>query len=252
MSPQSWNRYSYVFNNPLVFVDPNGQFADFYDQNGNRLGNDGNNDGKVYVVTGKNDADAIKKAGKKGGTTQVGSVQSAIELPSFAAREEMGAAVDRSNAPSQAAGDQTGGFHEEGGIVGTTSNGQEIVIPAAPGPASDPRTDKDAHIDPFSAANKSQLNDLASATATYHVHPSGEIKESPKAPPGTVVIGGTEKTFNFIQPPSPHDISNAAQRTRDLGVSTNVVLGARDKKAYIYNGSGVRATLPLDRFRTVR
>jgi hypothetical protein len=233
-------------------VDPTGQFADFYDQNGNRLGTDGQNDGKVYVVTDKKDVDAIKKADKKKGTTQVSSVGSAIELPSFAARQEIGgAAVDRSNNPSTAAGDTEGGFHEEGGYVGTDANGQELIVPAKPGPVSDPRTDTGAHIDVMNAANPSQTANLATITLTYHVHPSGVLNVTPKPPPGTVVFG-SEHLRQFDQPPSKTDIRIAAQRDSQLGIKTNIVVGARVGKVYIYNGSGVRATFPLDRFRTVR
>ncbi len=34
--PQSWNRYSYVLNNPLLFVDPSGMKWGYYDENGRR------------------------------------------------------------------------------------------------------------------------------------------------------------------------------------------------------------------------
>ncbi|WP_158531201.1 RHS repeat domain-containing protein [Algoriphagus chordae] len=43
--------YSWVMNNPLKFVDPSGMFADYYDSDGNHLGNDGEDDDKVYVTS---------------------------------------------------------------------------------------------------------------------------------------------------------------------------------------------------------
>jgi hypothetical protein len=49
---QTMDAYGYCYQNPIKFIDPDGLSAivgDFYDSDGNYLGNDGKKDGKVYT-----------------------------------------------------------------------------------------------------------------------------------------------------------------------------------------------------------
>ena len=50
-NPQTWNRYIYVLNNPLIMIDPTGEIGDYYDKDGNWLFTDNINDDKVYLAT---------------------------------------------------------------------------------------------------------------------------------------------------------------------------------------------------------
>ncbi|MDA0207571.1 MAG: RHS repeat-associated core domain-containing protein [Acidobacteria bacterium] len=226
--PQSWNRFAYARNNPLRYVDPTG--LDYYDQNGNRIGTDGNQNGDHYVVTDKKEIKQIRKADKNGSLTATGQVSSAVRLPGQAVRTEIGAAVDRSNGP--APGDPTGGFHEECGVFGLDASGNQTAIPAAPGPANTAGVGG-AQIDVGMPSDPANANVLQSVQGNYHVHPSGSYPNGQPA---------------FVQTPSRGDKEVASQLG---GASTNIVVGAGNKKVYIYDGNGVRATIPLKKFEKI-
>jgi RHS repeat-associated protein len=217
--PQSLNLYTYVRNIPTTTFDPDGHLADYYDDKGKRIGTDGNNDGKNYVVFNKNDVKSVES----GNVAQPPA--SAVLQPSADVKTAINDAVKASNAPS--GDDKKGGFHEEGGVFGTTTGGQQIAIPAKPGAYSPPGADK-ATIDPGNAKDPSKTQNLTSVDGAYHVHPSGSADGR-----------------SFVQPPS------AADRAAALPNGTSIVVGAGDQKVYFYNGNGTVGTMSLKNFNKV-
>ena len=238
-------------DDPLNRIDPTGK-GDFYSQSGKKVGTDGHSDGEIYIVTDKNALKLIQKNTKDGVFTQVNDVQSStIKLPNAEIRWSISKSVDRSNRPSLA--DVKGGFHEEGGIWGIGYDNKEKVVDAKPGPYSNPSEQKEAHIDVWDSQDPSQS--LRTVEGTFHVHPSGEISSTdnnlPQGSSGQT-IGATTTTSYFDQPPSDVDIQNAGKETQSGDVKGNsIVIGARSKTVYIYNGSGTQATFPLDLFRNL-
>lgn len=241
-SPQTWNRYSYVYNNPLAYVDPSGMLADYYNQDGKLIGTDGNKDGKAYVVPDKNEVKQIEKANKGGGMTPVGSVTSAVALPSYDERQAIGAAVTASDSPN--ATDTKGGNHEEGGIAGTDASGKTVISPAVPGAANDLTKSvkgSTVSVDPFKAADPSKALAITNVTLVYHVHPKDTA---------IVSVGGKRFVNFYDQGPSMYSTHSDISQAR--AGRTQIVVGARDKTVYFYGAAGTIATLPLDKFLKIK
>ncbi|HEX5151676.1 MAG TPA: hypothetical protein VFW07_09505 [Parafilimonas sp.] len=83
---------------------------------GNKIGTDGVNDGKVVVVTDKEEVKTIKATDKAGGTTQASDVKSGVNLPNASVRGEMGKAVDRMEKANNNRTDEFKGNDDEGGF----------------------------------------------------------------------------------------------------------------------------------------
>ncbi len=221
--------YNYCQNNPVVRIDPTGLLdGEFVNENGKVIGNDGINDGRVYVL--RNEVLSYKelKETKKfiknnSGNTEVFendniAYKNSIEIVgSTEVRQSMMNIVTQDNGrggTTDANNREYGGYIEDG-----------VVTEMPAGNIGNPKT-------------ISPSIELPLGKDTFHSHPSGTIVESP--PIGTI---GEVNTTPYEQFPSDEDIQNAGNTTRYVFGMNN-----QDRQVYIYNSKGTQAKFPMNKF----
>jgi RHS repeat-associated protein len=244
-----WSGYNFVAGNPLIFVDPDGNsFGHYVDQNANIIGTDGDQStsNDYYVVTSSREVKDIRKAD----VTPLSKVSSAVKLPSLSVRNTMGEALARSNAPTgdpnnpQPTDDPTGGFHEEAGVYGTNSNGEQVAGLAPSGDYADPSKVDRAEINPMGGLVNVDLT-LEQIEGTFHLHPGG-IKPLINLSDNSNPINTKDKVFGGL---NERDIAGSARREQNYGIKgPDYLLIPRENKVVSYNKSGTLFSLPLDKF----
>lgn len=135
--------------------------------------------------------------------------------------------IDIVNQDNGRGGNGDANNREYGGVIKT--DGTVAQSPA--GPVANPLTDPNAHIDIASFDFQS----------TFHSHPSGNISSGP----GSNTIGGTTTSASFRSAPS-----NTGGDVANSGSKVNYVFSRGNGVVYIYNNSGVQATISQKYFVT--
>lgn len=211
--------------------------GDFYNLAGKKIGTDGINDGKMYIVYDKDQAKEIEKT--EGNYT--GTVEAKITLPSMKIVTAVIEAVNRSDAATfdksgftleKNRTENGGGFREAG--ITWDRDGNVKVEPD--GPYSDPRKEN--------AGMVITPNTEGSA----HVHPSGAITTTTrgifKDEAGNIGPGIKEDRAYIENVPSPADYENAA-------IGANIMIGGsgKERTATFYNKNGILATMSYNNFK---
>ena len=232
--------YAYCCWNPIIFVDPEGkEYGDFYGTRGQFLGNDGNADGRVYVIkNGENAPYGTKvllisslKIKLHSGNSEYFKEHPEIYdyfiaiLPIELLKEAYNTILD----------DGTGGTcdannREYGGYAndeGTAWEKTSII-----GPVGNP---KEQDFLPIPGLKPGRIR--------FHSHASGTMTDEDV---GTInnVGGGmfnnySVYTYSWVQTPSQADIKQA-------GIKPSYVFGMGDKTLSVYDKNGTMATIPLN------
>jgi len=235
LAEKTMSAYGYCYNNPVKLTDPTGMSAvdgDFINEQGIKVGSDGKDDGKLYLIkTSKGDFDSKIEVRPNGITSEEATTtenfikansgdkeafanndiayKNSVEIEGNVKTRQ--AMVDEVNRDNGMGGLSEANNREYGGYVNTDGT----VRLETPGVSGTPTSGKSI-----------SMRRDANTKTMFHSHPSG-------------ADGGNR----YRQGPSPEDISSAG-----AGKRTEYVFGRGNGVITIYNGKGVIATMPQESF----
>ncbi|GEM_PF-3842633 len=234
------SRYATFSNNPILFVDPNGDNAGIYkDEDGNVIGDDGKKDGKEYVVkTAKSQSDVYPESGGDRGNVNgitserqqqvINTIKGGTEAGVDFSASVAGDVVELPSANLQRQmfqhANMVGADFEVGGLIAMAGS-YNFIVPVIGGSSISQNLSGGSTVQlNFSSAAReaSGMSIYQGLFSKYHVHPTGS---------------------GYIQAPSGTDIMNARKDAKVFKSINMYVISRQNERMYIYNSTGVIATM---------